>query len=195
MALRTFIAMDIDDATRRRLAAVAARAETGPARINWVAAANLHVTIKFLGDVDDSAVRDVCDAAADAAGGVEPFDFEVLGLLAVPPRGRLRMVWADVADPTGRLADLAARLEDELAELGYPRERRPFRPHVTLARIRSARDPDRLRAAVAPWADEAFGTPRAEALTVYASELTPRGPLYTPLARPALGGPPETDDT
>lgn len=188
MALRTFIAVDIDEETRRRVAAVAARIETAPAKVNWVAAPQLHVTVKFLGDVDEAVIPVVCEAAAETARRIEPFDFEVRGLLAVPPRGRLRMFWAGVEDPTGRMGELAAGLEDALGELGFPRERRRFRPHITVARVRSVRDRERLRAAVAPWREEPFGTPRADALTVYSSELTPQGPVYAPLARPALGG-------
>lgn len=188
MAIRTFLAVALADETRRALAELARQADVGSVKARWTDPENLHVTVKFLGDVPEADVLDVCDAAAEAACRVEPFDFSVRGAACVPPAGRkLRMVWADV-DDGGAMAELARAVEAEMGELGFPPERRPFRAHITMARIRFARDPQPLRDAVGRFAEAEFGSQRAEELVVFQSELTRSGPIYTPMARCPLGG-------
>ena len=186
--MRTFLAVDIDEDTRRKLAGLSQRIETAGARVNWVAPENLHVTLNFLGEVGDADLSAVCNAAAEGAGGVQGFEFDVRGVLAVPPRGRqLRMFWAGVEDPDGRMGQLYSRLSAALAELGYPPDSRTFRPHITLARFKSARDPDAVRRAAETFQAECFGTVRATEVVVYSSQLTPQGPIYAPLSRAVLG--------
>ncbi len=188
MAIRTFLAVELADETRRALAELARRADVPSVKTRWSDPENLHVTVKFLGDVPEVDVLDVCDAAAEAAGQVEPFEFAVRGAVCVPPAGRkLRMVWANVVDG-GAMTDLAEAVEAEMGELGFPPERRKFKAHITVARIRFARDPEPLRQAVARFAEADFGSQRAEQLVVFQSDLTKAGPVYTPMARCPLGG-------
>ena len=187
MAVRTFLALDLDDDIRKGLVAAQRRIGEKDAKINWVARQNLHVTLKFLGDVEDAMLEEVCRLVAEAAGRIETFEFDVRGVIAVPPGGRIRMVWAGVDDPTGRTAALFAEIEKALAGLGFRHENRRFQPHITLARVKHARDPRALREAAAPLAEQDFGAQRAEHVTVYTSQLTPTGPVYTPAARPPLG--------
>ena len=190
MATRTFFALDLDDHVRDRLVDAQQRLDCTSAKVRWVARQQLHVTLQFLGDVDDDTIGRVCSLAAEAAVAVEPFDFHVRRIICVPPGGRMRMFWAGAIDPTGRLAQLHAGLADALGQLGFQRESRGFKPHVTMARIKfaNARGSSDLRAAAADLADEDFGTQHAVKLTAYASRLTPQGPRYTPLATPTLGG-------
>jgi len=195
MGIRTFLAVELDEATRARLAEAAAGVDTRRARVRLVSAENLHVTLNFLGDVADPQVPAVCEAARRVAAAAEPFQFAVRGLLAVPPRGAtLRMLWAGVDDSSGGMAALQAALTAALAELGFGPDRRPFRPHLTLARFKSppgqrgaTADAGAIRAAVADRADEPFGAVAAEAVTVFSSTLGPGGPTYAPLDRCPLG--------
>ncbi len=192
MSYRIFLALDIDESTRRRLGSIQSQLDDARSRINWVAPRNLHVTLKFLGDVADSLLPELCRAVSAAAGEGESFDFEVRGVRAIPPAPRnsgrgVRMLWAEVIDPTGRLARLFEQLETALHPLGFARENRSFSPHITLARVRFAGDPSALRAAAGELADEHFGRLRAEQLTIYTSQLQKGGPIYTPIANPPLG--------
>jgi len=197
MSHRTFIALDVDDAVRRRLAAMrdairlAAR-RSGPGgrgdQINWVLPENFHITLKFLGDVTDAQLADVCRTVQAVAAKTEPFDFTVRGVRAVPPAGReLRMFWADVSESNGSMTKLFASLEQALSPPGFPRENRPFASHITLARVKHTRNADALRAA-ASQAAESASVVRAEHVTVYTSELTPGGSIYTPACRAPLAG-------
>jgi 2'-5' RNA ligase len=189
MATRTFLALDIDECIRDRLVEARRRIDEPGSKIGWVAPRNLHLTLRFLGHVPDESIADVCARAAHAAANVEPFEFHVRGVITVPPRGnQLKMFWIGVQDPTGRLKELHGELEAALAELGLHQEDRAFNPHITLARIRYAKDPQALREAAGAYAAEDFGTQHAGELIVYGSDLRPDGPVYTPLARAPLGG-------
>ncbi len=189
--MRTFLAVDIPDALRDQLAGVCEAIDPRDrkaCKVTWVAPRNLHVTMQFLGEVSDDQAANVCQAAAEVAGRFAPIPLEVPEVVAVPPAGRrLRMFWAQVADPTGRLAELQRRAGEALAELGFAPESREYRPHVTLGRVKFARSPDALRRRLGGLVDEVFDGFEATGVTVYASELTPRGPIYTPLARCKTG--------
>ena len=187
MPVRTFFAVDLDDAVLDRMAAVRDKLDDAASKINWVARENLHVTLNFLGDVPDDLLPQVLEIAAGAAGLVEPFDLEIAGVTATPPRGAPRMIWADVEDPTGRLATLHEQLDAGLSGLGLRQEERNYRPHITLARIKYAANPARLRSAAAELADRDFGCQPVDELTAYSSELTREGPIYTVMARSKLG--------
>ena len=188
MPNRTFLAVEISEQTRRALAGVAENIDAAGATIRFAAPRNLHVTLNFLGDVSDGPLRRVCDTAADVTAGVAPFEFSVCGLTPGPPKGRLRMIWADVVDPGGCLADLQERLAAALETLGLPRENRPYRPHLTVARIKYAPDDRPIRTEIERFGAEAFGAQQATQVTVFTSELTPSGPVYTPVAHAALDG-------
>jgi 2'-5' RNA ligase len=189
MATRTFVALDIDEEIRVRLAEVRAKLDDAGSKIAWVAPENMHLTLSFLGDVRDELLAKVCGLASEAAAKVAPFEFHLRGVRCVPPKGgQLKMFWADVEDPTGRLVELHATLEEALSALELRQENRQFKGHITLARIRSARDPQALRGAAEALSTEDFGTQHAEELVTYSSELTPDGPIYAPLARARLGG-------
>ena len=165
------------------------RDRLGPrdARIRWVAPENLHVTMNFLGDVAEDMISEICAAAGEAAGSIEPFDFDVGPVVCMPPRGQVRMIWARAPDAAGRMQALHAEAGRALAELGFAPERRPFKGHITLARVKSARRADMLRQAVQERSAGDLPPQEARELVVYSSQLTPAGAVYTPLARLGLG--------
>ncbi|MFP4140004.1 MAG: RNA 2',3'-cyclic phosphodiesterase [Planctomycetota bacterium] len=190
MATRSFIALNLDAPVRTALARIAGEIDQPPGcRIRWTAKENLHVTVKFLGEVRDSILPEVCRVAREAAKRVAPFTFGIYGVVSVPPQSpRPRMLWAGVHDPEQRIAGIFHDLEEGLSALGFGRDRRGFRPHVTLARIRRVSDPRELRQCARTWQDTSFGQIRAEALTVFASDLMSDGPVYTSLASMPLKG-------
>ena len=188
MAVRTFLAIDLDEDIRQRILAVGREIDVGSAKLRWVADGQLHVTLRFLGDVQDNMVPEVCERAAAATTSVEPFDFAVRGVLPVPPDGRqLRMFWVGIEDVTGRMAALHDALAAALSGMGLKEEARRFQPHVTLARVKFCPDAAACRQAAEPYRQEDFGTQHAAQVVAHSSRLTPRGPVYTALARTPLG--------
>ena len=188
MSYRLFIALDVSEAIRRKVHAAAAALPAGDSKINFVAAENIHLTLHFLGEVADERVMDVHRAVEQAAGQVGPFELAVTGLKAVPPQGRLRMVWAGVTEQTGRLARLHELLGAGLHEGGFQTDHRPFSPHLTLARVRATREADAIRQAVAAEEGRPFGTCRIDEIVAYSSQLTKKGPIYEAMGRAGLTG-------
>ena len=188
MAYRLFIALDVTPAVQRKLHAAAAALPAGDSKINFVAAENIHLTLHFLGEVADDRLMDVHRAVEAAAGQVGPFELAVTGLRAVPAQGRLRMIWAGVTEPTGRLAALHGLLGDGLYEAGFEADHRRFNPHITLARVGATSEGEAIRQAVAADEGRLFGTCQTDEIVVYSSQLTKKGPIYEAMGRAGLTG-------
>lgn len=146
----------------------------------WVTPGNLHVTLKFLGQVDEARVPAVAGALAAAALGHRVFDVVVRGLGAFPTPVRPRVLWAGLEGDAGRLRALAESVDAACAGLEFPPETRAFAPHVTLGRAREPRRQPALAAALAGPAD--FGRVRVDRVALMRSELSPGGSRYTELA-------------
>ena len=154
--------------------------------VRWVPPPQLHLTVKFLGDVGDRNVPGVVDAVMRAAAESPPFEMELSGCGCFPPGGPVRIVWVGGSEPSGALNHCVERVERELEPLGFPRERRPFSPHLTMGRVREDRTNGRLRSAVE--AQKFAATPvSVSSVTVMSSVLSPRGPTYAPVATIPLG--------
>ncbi len=176
--MRAFLALPLPPGLCELLAA-RARAVPG---LRAQAPGTIHLTLRFLGEIEET--ERVAEAVRPAAKACRPFDLELVGLGAFPHPGAARVLWAGVGGGAGEATALAAAVESALAPLGFPRETRPFRPHVTLGRFSS---PRRLPA---PLLDlpPALGTARADRLILYRSTLTPRGALHQPAVEMSLGG-------
>lgn len=177
--MRLFVAVLLAEEVRRGLARAlnALRAAGGP--VTWVAADNLHLTLKFLGEVPESGLDGVLTATGRAAARAARFDLELAGVSAFPPR-RPRVIAAGASDRPATLAGLAASLEDELAALGVPREDRPFRAHITLGRLKGPPGA-RLGAAIAGMGRTGFGVQPVSEIALVRSRLTSTGAVYAPL--------------
>ncbi|MBI5897377.1 MAG: RNA 2',3'-cyclic phosphodiesterase, partial [Desulfobacterales bacterium] len=148
---------------------------------------NIHLTLRFLGEIPSAQSADVAQAMRMAVMGSAPVQLGVPGMGVFPGLRKPRVLWMGLGGQTELLAQTAARLEAELAPLGIPREDRPFKAHLTLARIQTALDTRLLQAAL-----EACGGFRplafkAAEMILFQSDLRPQGPIYTPLARVPIG--------
>jgi 2'-5' RNA ligase len=177
---------------RSRLAAEVDALRRVAADVAWVGVGNLHVTLKFLGRVESVRLGEVEAALAGAAAGTEAFELAVQGLGAFPTPARARVIWAGVGAGAGAAEGLAARVDEALAGLGFPRETRPFAPHVTLGRVREPRGNAALAAALASGAAREFGHVDVQRVCLMRSELSPRGARHSELRALALGTPPLT---
>jgi RNA 2',3'-cyclic 3'-phosphodiesterase len=139
---RLFVAVPLSEPARVAVADVVERirADEPEGRgVRWVRLDGLHVTLRFLGPTAESRVDDVASAVATAADGVAPFAIRIAGADSFPPVGRPRTIWLDLDRGVEDLSALAERLDDALAGVGWERERRPFRAHLTLARADGVR--------------------------------------------------------
>ncbi|MCE5327475.1 MAG: RNA 2',3'-cyclic phosphodiesterase [Planctomycetaceae bacterium] len=184
--MRTFLALDIDEAARRAIELARRQLDPPPAALRWVESENLHVTLNFLGEIGDEALHEVCDLVTDVAADHEPFDFTVRGI-SLEPRHKPHMFWIGVGEGAAAMAALQRDLTAALAGVGFRAETRAFRPHLTLARLKFVRHPRELVAHVLPFADAIFGACHADCVSVYTSELSSDGSKYTAIARAPLG--------
>jgi 2'-5' RNA ligase len=135
---RVFCAIELPAEMRERATARARqlRAALPGVRASWPCAENLHLTLKFFGEIARSRVEMLSQAVARTAQKSQPFKLTIEGAGAFPPRGIPRVLWLGVIDSSGSLAQLQSHLEEECERIGFKREARSFRPHLTLARIR-----------------------------------------------------------
>lgn len=139
---RLFVAVPLQDSARIAVADLVETIRAGepPGRgVRWVRLEGLHLTLRFLGPTPEAGVADLAKAVARTGAASPPFRIRISGADAFPPTGRPRTLWLDLDLGTDELAALAGRLDDELATIGWERERRPFRAHLTLARADGVR--------------------------------------------------------
>jgi 2'-5' RNA ligase len=187
--LRTFIAVEIGKAIRDRAVALQDELARVASEVKWVEPENLHITLLFLGEVNDRDLPDICRSVSDTCGGMEPFPMSIETVGCFPNPRRPRTLWVGVGTGTQELVALHDALEPPLLELGcYRREDRPYTPHLTLGRVKADRPNDKLTAALGKHAGWQGGQTAVREVLVMSSELTPQGPIYTVLGRGKLGG-------
>lgn len=184
---RLFVAVPIASAELRGRLSAAGRAATEGSDVKRVPEGQLHLTLKFLGDVEESRVAAAAAALGEAARGARAFATSWRGLGVFPARGAPRVVWAGCDAGAAELRALADRVDEVFATAGFPREARAFRPHLTLARVRgpgAARD---LASRVSRESETTFGGEEVRTLVLFRSVLGPDGAHHGRLAESALG--------
>ena len=184
MTFRGFIAVDVPGGPV--LDALAGDLEKASPSLKVVGTHQLHLTVKFLGDTEEGLVPQIVTAINEAMTGLRPFQIRVRGTGAFPSLGRMNVIWVGVegAEPIARVAD---SLEASLERLGFPRERRPWKPHVTLARVKGGLNLDRVRGILEARATEDFGTYTVDSVHLKKSVLTPQGAQYSVVETVRLG--------
>ena len=180
--IRSFVAILLNDEVRAAVAAEIARLRPLAPRVGWVAAPNLHLTLKFLGELPPDELGQVKDGLTEAVTGVVPFSLRFQGLGAFPGMARPRVLWVGVAEGGHAAQALQSRVEAALGRRGFAREDRPFSPHLTVGRVREARGLAGLQQAMARDARMDFGGLEVRALSLMRSDLSPTGSRYTELA-------------
>jgi RNA 2',3'-cyclic 3'-phosphodiesterase len=185
--VRLFVAVEIGDALAARVAALSGElqrrgADAAPrARVTWIPGDRMHLTIRFIGEVDDDRAAAVREALAQPLA-VGSFDLTLAGAGAFPKGGTPRVLWVGISGGREELLRVEREISGRLERLGIAPEERPYSPHLTLARVR---DPAGLRSAALldGLADQVLGSVRVDAITLFQSKLSPKGPTYTALLR------------
>jgi len=187
--MRLFVAVEIGEEARAALAAAVEPLRRRFDRVRWERPEKYHVTVKFLGEAPPPELARVTETVDRASKGVAPFRADLVGLGAFPPRGTARVLWAGLALGREACVALAARVEDEAAAAGFPREDRPFHPHATIGRVRPPAQARALREAIEARGGERFGAAFDVArLVLLESRLDPRGSTYHEVHASALQG-------
>jgi 2'-5' RNA ligase len=182
--MRCFIAIDISEGIRKGMAKLQnelrGKADVGKGDVKWVDPNAMHLTLKFLGEIKAEQSVDVCKAAQDVAGKHRSFELDVEEVGHFGGTSA-RVLWVGAGLNCGPLVQLHEDLEQQLESAGWPREGREFSAHLTLCRVRNAKAGTMLVQTIQPYKDLKLGSMPVDSLCVYQSELTPQGPIYTPL--------------
>jgi len=194
--IRSFIAIPLTGEVQRAARKIVRELQDEKDGMKWVPEDNLHLTLKFLGDVVDRDVPQVCKVIRECCESTPPFELELSGTGGFPNAERPRVVWAGIVDGGEILVDLVTRLEKGLAKLGFKPEPRDYRPHLTLGRVRSG---SRAASAevvekVARFKNRRMGTLAVEQVRLYASYLDKSGTSYHVMDRIDLGDAPTHDE-
>lgn len=196
--IRAFIALDLSAQILKGLEGayreLKLRLPDSPVR--WVAARNIHLTLKFLGDVSENNLTALFEMLTREGGRHAPFEITVGGLGAFPSLSRPRVVWVGVSAPPD-LAILQHSIDQESARLGYQSEERGFSPHLTLGRVARSTTPEAahvLGSTLTGYKLGELGSCRIEAVHFYRSDLNPHGSIYTKLWSAGLTGKSRSQD-
>jgi len=187
--MRCFLAIELPTDIREQLRALQERLGSLGRAVRWTRTEQIHVTLKFLGEVPEDKVPKICETALQIAGKFEPFELQVRGTGCFPPGGAARIVWAGMPDPPGTLIDCHRAGEESFAKLGFKKENRAFNPHLTIGRVKDFSASSQIRATVEQHNTFLAGSFNVDELVMFQSILKPQGPTYIPLARAKLGGP------
>jgi 2'-5' RNA ligase len=174
MIMRLFVAVEIPGEIRKKLASAQKRIGDGSAGIKWVEEHNLHVTMKFLGEVDEGKAGEIKEALDSVKQ--EPFTCDVNSIGTFPNEDYIKVIWAGI-EPEQIFRNLHEKIEKALEPFGFGMDSR-FHPHITLGRVRSVKDRERLRKSVAEIRSENFGSFDVGEFRLKKSTLTPGGPVY-----------------
>jgi 2'-5' RNA ligase len=176
LSFRAFVSIDIDP--DERLARLLSDLMGLGADLKVVRPELLHLTLKFLGDTEEGAVGDIVSRIEKSVSGVQPFSVRFVGMGAFPSLSNIRVVWVGIQDAEG-LKTMAEKMDRLLEEQGFQRDRKGFRPHLTIARAKSSRNIRRVQNMIEERAATPYGEYRVIHVRLKKSVLSPQGPTYS----------------
>ncbi|HQN18146.1 MAG TPA: RNA 2',3'-cyclic phosphodiesterase [Syntrophobacteraceae bacterium] len=185
--LRTFIAIDLPTAVQEVLERLEKEFQQAQAPVAWIKPERIHLTLKFLGDVAPERVSEIREGLKRVAEAASPFHLKPSGCGAFPSIKQMRVIWVGLQGDIAALNGLQHAVEESMAQLGFKKENRPFKPHLTLGRVKGRQHLRSLQESLLGRLDfdsEAFDVTE---LVLYKSELRPEGARYTPLFRKTFG--------
>jgi 2'-5' RNA ligase len=184
--MRVFVAIDIGEQIRKGLGALQqqlqAKANVKRSDVKWVRPGSIHLTLKFLGEIKDDQLAEVCNIVKEVTARHKSFELEV-GTVGFFGGRSARVLWLGCGEGNEALLQLQKDIEQQLSESGWPPEARKFTGHLTLCRVRNTRAGAILARLSDDYKDFQLGRLAADSVVVYQSELRPDGPIYTALAR------------
>lgn len=184
--MRSFVAIELPVSIQSVLSDIQRDFKKSGADIRWVRPENVHLTLKFLGTIEESMVRNITNVLQKASGDYSTFTLTLSGAGAFPNARAPRVVWVGTEE-NDMLFDLQRDIEEGLASLGFERERRKFAAHLTLGRFKSARGKHALMKTLETYREREMGTLEVGSISLMKSDLGPAGAKYTRIAEVRLG--------
>ena len=177
--MRSFLAILLSEETRKKLAQCTKKLKAAGADVKWVEEDNFHITLSFFGEIDRGTCDALIKAMPEITKGLEPFPLSLYGIGAFPSLRRPRVIWAGVREGSREIIEVHRRVLPVTQSLGFSEDKK-FSPHITLGRVRSQTQLERLL----PLAEriQGLGEDSVKGISLMESSLTPRGPEYSELA-------------
>jgi len=184
--MRAFIAIELPPETKQGIAKVQEQLRETGATANWTRPEGIHLTLMFLGEVEESKTQEIMQTLAGATQGIGKLDLEVGGAGAFPNAKTPRVLWLGVTGDVEKLGSLQAAVENAMTGLGFEREERKFSPHLTLARIKFPKPRDNWQQKIESIRNVKLGGFEADRVSLMKSELKREGAVYTEVGKVEL---------
>jgi 2'-5' RNA ligase len=185
--IRSFLAIELPVTVQTKIGEIERELESTSADVRWANPEKIHLTLKFFGNIEESKIDSIVAAIKGPTGRAQPFQLNVRGTGAFPNLKNPRVIWIGLVEGDGILIPLQKEMDASLEKIGFQPEGRPFRPHLTLGRVKSNRGKEELMRRVEKYREEEIGNFQVEKVILFKSDLTPAGPIYTPLREVRLG--------
>ena len=178
MKIRIFIALELPEEVKKEILKIQRRLVIKDAKIRWMSKENTHLTLKFLGGVEESLMPNIYETMDRASKSLNSFQLNLSNAGLFPNRGRPKIIWAGIGGSTSELESLAEKCDFAMHRIGFERENRKFKPHVTIGRIKSLSDAEDLSQRLN---DLEVGPIefKAAKINIIKSDLTSSGAVYT----------------
>lgn len=180
--MRCFIAIDFPEALKRTVNDCIRTLKPLSRDVRWVSSANLHLTLKFLGEVPEAKITDISESLTAAAAATEPFVITVSGTGSFPNERRPNVLWAGIT-AVNSLFSLQSRVDDAMSDLGFAKEQRRFAPHLTIGRLKGTQGVAELMSRFRTFQNAFFGSIEVQEIVLMQSILKPSGAVYTELGK------------
>ncbi len=184
--LRSFIAVELPNDIHDSLQELQNNLKDSMPDVRWTKYGNIHLTLKFLGNVEPSKVDKISISIQNVANEFFPFTMSLARVGAFPNSRKPSIIWVGVEEGAEKIVEIANRIESSMEKLGFHREKRPFKPHLTIGRIRELKHPAVMAKSLENNEIGEIGKFRVEKLSFIKSQLDPSGSIYTTLSEALL---------
>ncbi len=179
--MRTFIAIELSDEIRSSLLQIESHLKYSGADVKWVDVGNIHLTLKFLGDITEEKCEKIKSILDEIAKNSKSFEISIKDIGTFPNINYPRVIWVGLDKGSSESKALAERIEEETLKVGAQKEARPFAPHLTIGRVRSPKNKEVLKEKIESYQLSAISCQLIKSIALFQSTLTPKGPIYTKL--------------
>lgn len=152
------------------------------ANVKLVEPENVHITLKFLGNTEEEQIDEIERIIKDAVKEINSFHIQLKGAGVFPNQNYIKVIWIGI-EHGEEIAAIAHKIDEQLSRLGFKKEKRGFSPHLTIARVKSAKNKEKLLQIIEKYKDVEFGDIEVDSIKIKKSDLTPKGPIYTTLRK------------
>ena len=181
--MRSFIAIKLSDEIKENINKFVYRLKETNADVKWIETDNLHLTLKFLGEIEDKLIEEIKKEVENVIRNFSKFEISLQNTGKFPERGKARVIWIGIKKGDKNITDLISNTENSLVRFGFKKESRNLTPHITIGRVKSHKNLEKLEKILYDSIDTKFGEMLVENIIFMKSELSAKGPKYTEILK------------